>query len=187
MKQLIAVLIAVVCIGVNAGQTKEQKLNKQIAVLESKNFALKNENKKLKIELQKKNKAIQALAMRIAGQPVKSKATTSSRKYNQAEAQRKAAKLAAEQQKKLREQERIKNLKVVQEKIKYYQSLKKQSEEKIAAEYKKIKDAKYQLMSRGKRVKIIKEAKEKIKEIEREMTSVDWNISQFKQKELSYK
>ncbi|MFA7185123.1 MAG: hypothetical protein WC082_09530 [Victivallales bacterium] len=51
---LIAVIFAVVCGGVSA-ETKEQQLNKQIAILESKIFALETKNKNLKAELEKKN------------------------------------------------------------------------------------------------------------------------------------
>ena len=121
MRMMFISLVVVACIGVKAGQTKEQQLNKQIAVLESKVFALKNENKKLKAELQRKDKAISALAMRIAGQPAKIKSsgnrTASTRGYNPVEAQRKASQLAAEQQKK----QRARQLAIIDQKIKYYE------------------------------------------------------------------
>jgi len=48
MKKLTTIFMIVVCMGLIAAETKEQNLNKQIAILESKVFALQAENKKLK-------------------------------------------------------------------------------------------------------------------------------------------
>ena len=171
MKAIIISLIAVVCIGVNAGQTKEQKLNKQIAILESKNFALKNENKKLKAELQKKDKAINALAMRIAGQPVKSKATTSSNRYDPYEAQHKAAKLAAEQKKK----QRARQLAIIDQKIKYYEKQKQNLEKEYKIALQKARSAKY-TMGKRKRDEAIREANENKENIKNKMSNIDGNI-----------
>ncbi|MDD5697925.1 MAG: hypothetical protein PHH77_04845 [Victivallaceae bacterium] len=119
MKTLVTMLIAVIGIGLYAEQAKEQQLNKQIAILESKIFALETENKKLKTELDKKDKAINALAIRLATRPAVNK--SNSGKYDYAEAQRKAAELQKKQQCEQQEQSRKNNLKIIQEKIKLYQ------------------------------------------------------------------
>lgn len=65
MKGLIAVLIVVVAVSLYAGDAKKitddkAALNKRIDILESKVFALENENRKLKAEVEKKDKIIEA-------------------------------------------------------------------------------------------------------------------------------
>lgn len=183
MKKIITILIiAVISSAVVAG---EQKLNKQIAVLESKVFALETENKKLKKELEKKNKAITSLAMRLAGQPAKTTGRTrtarsrysSSSRYNPAQ----AAKAAAEKQKK----ERARQLAIIKKKIIYFKAQKKDLQKKYNAEEKKLKDARY-LIRREEREKTIKLVQKKQKRIKNEIEQFESGIKSLEAQAFNY-
>lgn len=69
MKNMIFIMMLLCVINTNASESLKKetvKLNRKIALLESKLFCLEKENKELKDELKKKNKAINVLALRLA-------------------------------------------------------------------------------------------------------------------------
>ena len=187
MRAIIISLIVIACIGVHGADNKQTKpqLNRQIAILESKNFALENENKKLKAELEKKDKVINALAMKIAGQPAKGNSRNSvnnnSRGYDPAEAQRKAIAL----QKQQRKEQKARQLSIIDQKIKHYEKQKKELEKEYAAASKKVHDAEY-ILGRSKRKKATQEAEEDQKNIKSKMSNVDYNIDSLKRQRLNY-
>ncbi len=181
MRMTLISLIVVACIGLCGSESKQTKaqFNKQIAILESKVFTLENENKKLKTEVSKKDKVISALAMRLAGQPVKantrSRTNNNSRGYNVAEARRKASQLAAEQQKK----QRTRQLSIIVKKIKYYEKQKSDINRQYAEASKKIKDAKY-IMGKSRRKEATREALESQNKIKSKISNIDYNIDALK-------
>lgn len=83
MKKLTVVfLIAVFCVslyGAIVEQTKEQQLTIEIGILKSKIFFLEQANKKLKKDVEGKDKAIIALALRLASKPLNTTPKTYSR------------------------------------------------------------------------------------------------------------
>lgn len=186
MRAIIISLIAITCIGVHGADNKETKSpDRQIAILESKNFALENENKKLKAELEKKDKVINALAMKIAGQSAKGNSrnsvNNSSRGYDPAEAQRKAVALQKEQQR----QQRARQLAIISRKIKYYEKQKSELEKEYAAAAKKVQDAKYTI-GKSRREDATIEAKEEQSRIKSKMSSIDYSIESLKRDRLNY-
>ncbi|MDD5698277.1 MAG: hypothetical protein PHH77_06635 [Victivallaceae bacterium] len=106
---ILIILTVTTCIGLygaESAQTKEQELNRQIAILESKVFALETENKKLKEEIEKKDKALAAYA--AGKKPVVEKEPVRTNPQWAKEAREKAAKAKqiAENNKKIEELQR---------------------------------------------------------------------------------
>lgn len=186
-------LFGVFCLNANAVEIKQDKkeLNKQLAILESKVFALENENKKLKKEIDNKDKALKNLAILLS----KAKTSTTPTTINQ---NRRDSLKEARAKAELREKVRSKATKdrhnaLIYKRIKYEQDSieknnirKKQLEKEYSQASKAIKDAN-NIIGRDRRKEALSKAYENKRKIYSDISGIDTANKQHEEKIAKYK
>lgn len=155
--------------GLFADETAKPDLNKQIAALEAKASALEAENAKLKAEIEKKNQAIQALAMQLANRAAQNRTAGSSGKNNYADAQK---------------EQRARQLAAINRQIADYESQKADLRKEYQAGEKKLVYAK-RTIDRNERKKAVKQAEEDQKRIQSKIAEIENKISGLRSQSIA--